>query len=478
MRLLAMALVVMSVALLPSTAVLAAEPGEARTADQAVGMSLDLDVLTSQAVGQSTQLAHEQQLAYLKLDAAKAALRVLARRHRRDRRAVNASVARPLRQCHLEKLDGSYEKARTALQAEITRLRGELGYVNRQKWITRLNGRLRQLARRGGGILEEALHTTARPRLADLLELAIMRGGGFGVVKSAGKQFLAAFRKRVPTVFRQRLQRELLAKVTGAGQAPPLEQAAADCRDFEGDPTPVSGGDPSESYDEGLDSGPFNVRGIYGFSPAFGRQAGATMSWEGIVGEECAGFEAYNPEPMDPRNEKLQGVEVILRLSPDEGRFVGSIKGKTESSDFSKGGHVEGHFRVILRGTITTTDPSSGWFLEDGSATARLTYTGTRACPADNAVKTIAVGPQTMVATTDGAGPDSLSVDGRIQAWNDDRVLELEITGQQGDQSLQVSLQDIALGPTWVSYERTAQPTASPTPAIPGSDEDAPWDQG
>ncbi len=485
----ALSLTLALAALLATTGVAADGEGP-RSAADAVSLSLDMDALTSQSLAQANQLAFEQAVAYIKLEAAKAALRELSRQYRRDRRDIRANVSRALRQCQLDKIEGIYQAERARLQAEIASHRKDLGYVNRQKWLTKAGNRLKQFARFTGEIIAEAGIST-RPDLRKLLETAVF-GGGKRAIKDALRQGFGLLKKRVVKVFRRRLEEEVTARVTGDRPASPRASAAAACEDLDaGAAGTAPEADSVESYDEGVNSGPFGVSGVYGYSPAFGRQGGAIMSWVGVAGTGCSDFEAYNPEPMDPRNEKLKGISVNLRIDPDRGRFTGVISGKTSSDDFSKGGEATGTFRAIMSGTVTP-DLDRGWLIEGRNTSVRLAYKAVRSCTnvldrANPKTKFKKVDETTTMASAGaGAGPASVSVEGAIRPGVSDWILELDLKGASGGQSLSVSLQDISLGPYWITYPGSAepepapstspQPDTSPQPVIPGSDLPAPWD--
>jgi hypothetical protein len=122
----------------------------------------------------------------------------------------------------------------------------------------------------------------------------------------------------------------------------------------------------------------------------------------------------------------------------------------------------------------------------------RLTYEAVRSCAnvldrADPETKFKEVDRSTSLASAgDGVGPGPVTIRGSIRPGVSDWILELELAASSGGQAFSVWLQDISLGPYWITYPTSAgpepspatspQPGTSPEPAIPGSDLPAPWD--
>ena len=149
---------VLLLGMLPAASAAAAEDGPpSRTPADAIGTSLDLDVLMSASHELALDTALKVQVASLKLDVAKAAQRERARQYRRDKRAVKKALSGKERDCRLVALELTYLAERDRFEAEATEYRAELGYYNKQKALTKVGKRFGRAARFVGGVLMETI---------------------------------------------------------------------------------------------------------------------------------------------------------------------------------------------------------------------------------------------------------------------------------------------------------------------------------
>ena len=171
---------------LPAASLAAEPPASPRGLEDAIRLGLTSDawlIDSEQITGSISDAVAESQrraIAEFKLNAAKAAQRDLGRLYRTARREASG----PDRACERAVIDLMYQQEHARYQALIVAHRAELGYVDRQKGITKLSRFLGSVAKQ-----------TVKRAGPELIAAAVSGGLGGGVARAIFKRHLVRVAK-------------------------------------------------------------------------------------------------------------------------------------------------------------------------------------------------------------------------------------------------------------------------------------------
>ena len=425
---------VLLLGMLPAASAAAAEDGPpSRTPADAIGTSLDLDVLMSASHELALDTALKVQVASLKLDVAKAAQRERARQYRRDKRAVKKALSGKERDCRLAALERTYLAERDRFEAEATEYRAELGYYNKQKALTKVGKRFGRAARFVGGVLMETIKEVGPVVLEAQLTGGLGPGGWKALARRHGVRTLK--RKGKDALFGA-----LVRRATGPADAA-LAAATKECEPEPGVAAKLSPM-PAQAIKTGLGSGTGGVayEGVLEYPNVH-----VGLVWESFM-PSCAYYQSHTLKD-DKKKHRL-----ALAFDLDRGTFIGSASGEVQNGD-ERGAFTRGSYTLwIPSGKISRVGDRTEWKL---SGTAAVSEGLKQVSPC-----VIKEWPGTETRAKKGKDGGQVTITGSIELIGDTWLLGMLAERGDSKRGFRLSVTDVTVA-TWDSPAGIAGVTTS-----------------